>query len=217
MERQFLKRAFQALTGLLMGLALILWLVPTPSAVPSPSADSYFLPSPIPAPAFSLTSHRGDPVTLDSLTSPVTAVFFGYTSCPDICPLTLTHMRRVITLLGDAGDDLQVLFVTVDPERDSPERMKAYLQAFHPDFLGLTGTDDQIKAASDGFGVYAHRVGDGPAYTVDHSARTFIIDGEGRIPLSFPFSASPETMARDIARLLRDEADRKPNPNGDES
>jgi protein SCO1/2 len=112
-----------------------------------------------------------------------------------------------MSLLGEAAEGLNVYFITVDPKRDTPERMGAYLGSFHPRFLGLFGTEDEIRQVADGFGVYFSHVGDGDDYTVDHSARTFIVDQDGEIPLSFPVSVTPEVMARDIQRLLTPDQD----------
>lgn len=202
MSQQTLKRAFQALTGVLIGLALVFWLFPSGGDTPPLEAENHFLPTPIQAPEFRLMSHRGDTIGLHGLETRATAVFFGYTSCPDICPLTLTHLTRTMTLLGDSNRDLTVLFVTVDPQRDTPERMEAYLGAFHPSYLGLTGTEGEIREVADRFGVFFNRVGDGDDYAVDHSARVFIIDEKGEIPLSFPVSVTADIMARDIKKLL---------------
>jgi len=132
----------------------------------------------------------------------ILAVFFGYTSCPDICPLTLSHLTEAFRLMGEVGDRVQLLFITVDPDRDTPERMASYLGNFHPSFLGLTGTVDEIRAVSDGFGAYFSANGSEGNYTVDHTARTFIVDSEGLIPLTFPVTSTPEEIARDLATLI---------------
>lgn len=163
----------------------------------------YFLSSPLPAPEFSLTSHEGSPVSSRDFADEVLVVFFGYTSCPDVCPLTLSNLSRAFREMGEDAHRVQVLFITVDPARDTPERLKAYLSNFHPSFLGLTGPIEDIRSTADGFGAYfSNPRGEGD-YTVDHTARTFVVDPSGRIPLTFPVTATPEEMARDLATLLR--------------
>jgi len=97
---------------------------------------------------------------------------------------------------------MQVLLVTVDPGRDTPERLRAYLSNFHPSFVGLTGTEEEIRKVAEGFGAWFSKpVGEGN-YTVDHTARTFVVDRFGRIPLTFPVTATPEEMARDLVTLF---------------
>lgn len=204
LKHRLLVRAFQALTGVLLGLAMIVWLLRPSGGGPSVNPDSYFLPDPIPLPAFQLLSHGGNVVRSTDFGDRILAVFFGYTSCPDVCPLTLSHLSRVMAKLGEKGDNLQVLFITVDPQRDTPERMRQYLGAFHPSFLGLTGTEAEIRSVADAFGADFMRNGEGDSYTMDHTARTFILTPSGTMPLSFPLSATPDEMARDLSRLMKE-------------
>ena len=204
MTRHLLKRAFQALTGLLLGLAVILWLSPGTPSDQAEGPGSYFLPTPLPAPGFELTSHKGNRVDSQSFPDQILAVFFGYTSCPDVCPLTLTTLTQAFQKMDEEGGRIQVLLVSVDPERDTPARLGHYLEAFHPSFLGLTGTEEEIRAVADEFGVFFMKSGEGDGYTVDHTARTFIVDRSGRIPLTFPVTATPQEVARDLTLLLGD-------------
>lgn len=197
------KRIFQVTTGLLIGLLAVFWLFRPESGEQRRQQESYFLPAPIPAPVFTLTSHEGDLVTSNALDAELLAVFFGYTSCPDVCPLTLAHLARVLDDLGEDGERIQTLFITVDPERDSPERLGVYLTSFHPSFLGLVGTEEEIQEVANAFGAFFAKVGEGEGYTVDHTARTFIVDPSGAIPLTFPVTATAEEMARDLTILLR--------------
>lgn len=204
MKKLLLARAFQALTGVLLGLAIIFWIL-RPTGLESPAGqESYFLPGPLSVPAFQLLSHNGDVVNSTDFGDRLLAVFFGYTSCPDVCPLTLSHLAEVFEQMGEDGEDIQVLFVTVDPARDTPERMRRYLEAFHPSFLGLTGTEAEIRSVAHGFGADFVRNGEGDSYTVDHTARTFILDPSGKMPLTFPLSAIPDEMARDLSRLIEE-------------
>jgi protein SCO1/2 len=166
--------------------------------------SDYFLPQSLPAPVFSLQSHAGTPVSSNEFPGKILAVFFGYTSCPDICPLTLSHLSQALVELGENAGRVQVLFVTVDPERDTASRMKEYLAAFGPSFLGLRGEEAEIRVVVDGFGAYFRKNNEEGNYTVDHTARVFIVDGSARIPLTFPLEASPLEMARDLTLLLED-------------
>jgi protein SCO1 len=114
--------------------------------------------SPLPlggsAPGFSLLAHDGRTVSLEDFRGRVTVLFFGFTHCPDVCPGTMASLARAREQLGEAGDDLQVLFITVDPERDTPERLRTYLANFDPDFLGLTGDEEVIRTVADGYGAF---------------------------------------------------------------
>jgi protein SCO1 len=199
---RILTRLFQALTGVLLGFIVVFLVLRPGSRGGGDDEDGYFLPDPIPAPSFELTSHEGATVGSDDFPGKVLAVFFGFTACPDVCPLTLSNLSRAFEEMGEEGHRVQVLLITVDPERDTPERLAGYLELFHPSFLGLTGTEAEIREVADAFGVFFAKVGEGDQYTVDHSARTFIMDPLGRIPLTFPITATPEEMARDLTRLL---------------
>jgi protein SCO1 len=202
----FLLRLFQALTGVLIGLAVVLLLVRPGSTDGGSNEDGYFLPEPIPAPSFELTSQDGRRVSSSDFQGKVLAVFFGFTACPDVCPLTLSHLARAFQEMGEDGERVQVLLISVDPSRDTPDRLARYLEVFHPSFLGLTGTEDEIREVADAFGVFFARSGEGDHYTVDHTARTFVVDPHGRIPLTFPVNATPEEMARDLTRILEGES-----------
>jgi protein SCO1/2 len=192
------------LGGALGLVAVLVWMRAwKPETSPGEEGTDYFLSSPLPAPEFSLTSQEGSPVSSRDFPGEVLVVFFGYTSCPDVCPLTLSNLARAIRGMGEDADRVQVLFITVDPARDTAERLKAYLSNFHPSFLGLTGPMEDIRWTADGFGAYFSNPGGEGNYTVEHTARTFVVDPSGRIPLTFPITATPEEMARDLATLLR--------------
>lgn len=202
MKQHFLARPFQILTGVILGLAGVFWILRPGANEPEVDPRQYFLSDPLPAPIFTLTSHRGEPVSSTDFPDRVLAVFFGYTFCPDVCPLTLSHLSMAFQELGEEATRIQLLFISVDPGRDTPERLGQYLAAFHPSFLGLTGAEEEIREVANAFGVFFARSGEGEDYTVDHTARTFVIDPAGRIPLTFPVTATPEEMARDFALLL---------------
>ncbi len=198
-------RFSRLLLGGAIGLAAVLvWMRGwEPETPPGEEGTDYFLSTPLPAPDFSLVSPEGYRVSSQDFPGQVLVVFFGYTSCPDVCPLTLSNLGRAIRDMGKEADRVQVLFITVDPPRDTPERLKAYLSNFHPSFIGLTGPIEDIRSAADGFGAYFSPPRGEGNYTVDHTARTFVVDPSGQIPLTFPITATPEEVARDLATLVR--------------
>jgi protein SCO1/2 len=155
---------------------------------------------------FSLVDPDGKVRTLADFKGKVVVMFFGYTQCPDICPTTLTEMQQVMSLLGPQSDKVQVLFVTVDPERDTAAILKQYVPAFDPRFLGLRPADDAAleKVAKD-FKIYYKKVpGTSPgSYTMDHTAGSYAFDPEGRLRLYIKHAQGPETLAHDLKELLK--------------
>ncbi len=155
---------------------------------------------------FSLVDPDGKVRTLADFKGKVVLMFFGYTQCPDICPTTLTEMQQVMALLGPQSDKVQVLFVTVDPERDTAAILKQYVPAFDPRFLGLRPADDAAleKVAKD-FKIYYKKVpGTSPgSYTMDHTAGSYAFDPEGRLRLYIKHAQGPETLAHDLKELLK--------------
>lgn len=158
-----------------------------------------------PAPDFTLTRADGQPASLSDFRDKVVVLYFGYTFCPDVCPTTLTDMKQVMKLLGKKADDVQFIMVSVDPERDTPEKLNEYVTYFDPRFIGLTGTPDELVAAATPFGVIfeKHEGTAATGYLVDHTASLNIIDKDGRMRLLFPFDAAPEDIADDLEHLLK--------------
>ena len=152
---------------------------------------------------FRLIDHDGQPRSLADFRKKAVVVFFGYTHCPDVCPTTLGEMAVVMQDLGGAAQQVQVLFVTVDPERDTSAVLKQYVPAFHPSFLGLTGSAEEIAKTAKDFKVYFHRqnLGDG-AYNMDHTAGTYIFDPQGRIRLFAQYGAGASNLSHDLKLLL---------------
>jgi protein SCO1/2 len=151
-----------------------------------------------------LTDHNGQPRTLADFRGKVVAIFFGYANCPDVCPTTLADMAAARKLLGKDGERLQVLMVTVDPHRDTPQVLKQYVTAFDPSFVALRGDDAALKKATQEFKVYSEvREGRTPeSYTVNHSGQVYVVDREGRVRLLFAPGTAPAAMAADIRVLL---------------
>jgi protein SCO1 len=151
-----------------------------------------------------LTDHRGEPRTLEHFRGKVVVVFFGFAQCPDVCPTTLQDLSLVVRELGTDGERVQVLFVTVDPERDTREVLAQYVPAFHPSFLGLHGDADATARAAKSFKVYYQKQPQpGGSYTVDHAAGTYILDREGRLRLFAHHGAGPRALLHDIRLLVR--------------
>ena len=130
---------------------------------------------------FTLTDQSGATVTRDTLKGEPSAVFFGYTHCPDVCPTTLFELAGYQQALKAEDKVFRIVFVTVDPARDTPGIMKSYVEAFGGDVTAITGTPDQIAAMLDGWGIYAKKIGDGPDYTMDHTAKTLLLDKNGAL------------------------------------
>jgi len=142
--------------------------------------------------------------TLAEFKGKVTVVFFGFTQCPDVCPTTLAEIAEVKRQLGSDGDKVQAVFVTVDPERDTPEVVGAYVAGFGRDFVGLRGSLEQTQAAAKGFKVFFAKVPGKTegSYTIDHTAGSFVFDPQGRVRLFVRHGGGAEAMAGDIKLLL---------------
>lgn len=154
-----------------------------------------------------LTGHDGKRRTLQDFRGRLVVLFFGFTHCPDICPTTLADAAAVLKRLGPEAARVQVLFVTVDPERDTAEVLGRYVTAFDPGFLGLRGDDEATKRAAKEFKIfYEKRPGSAPgAYTVDHSGQTYVIDGQGRLRLFVRHDRLSTDLEPDLRTLLKED------------
>jgi protein SCO1/2 len=154
---------------------------------------------------FSLTDNNGNKRTLADFRGKVVLVFFGYTQCPDVCPTTMADMAQVRAKLGSLGDKLQIVFVTVDPERDTQALLAQYIPSFDPSFIGLYGTADDIARTAKEFKVIYQKVpGKTPSsYTIDHSAGSYVFDPQGRVRLFVRHSQSIDSIVDDVKRLLK--------------
>ncbi|WP_439586301.1 SCO family protein [Hydrogenophaga sp.] len=156
------------------------------------------------ATGFSLTDHNGQARTLADFKGKVVVIFFGFTQCPDVCPTSMSELAEVKRLLGSDGDRLQGLFISVDPERDTPEIMKQYMASFDPTFLALYAAPDALPELAKSFKVYYKKV-DGPtptSYTMDHSAGSYVYDPQGRIRLYHRYGSGAAALAGDVKKLL---------------
>jgi len=196
-----------AACGARVGLVLALL---AGAALPCIAGQSAFrggvIEPPAPAPDFTLRTADGKPFRLSEQRGKVVALYFGYTSCPDVCPTTLAQLADVRIELGEAAARLRVALVTVDPERDTPKRLRTYTTAFDPSFLGLTGSTEALGKVWKAYGVFAEkkRVAGSPlGYLVDHSATTYIVDAEGQLRLALPFGTPTDTLFHDLRLLLK--------------
>ena len=154
--------------------------------------------------SLAMIDQHGQPRTLADFKGKVTVVFFGYTQCPDVCPTTMAELAQVKKSLGKDGDRLQAVFVSVDPERDTPAVLKSYMAGFDPSFVALRGTVDQTKAAAKEFKVFFAKVPGRTegAYTMDHTAGSYIFDSQGRVRLFVRYGTGIEPLTADLKTLL---------------
>ena len=154
---------------------------------------------------FRLTDFDGRQRTLADFRGKVVVMFFGYTQCPDVCPTTMTDMAEVRRRLGADGDKVQVIFVTLDPDRDTPEVLKQYVPAFDPTFIALRGTRDETAAVAKDFKVFYQKVPGKTetSYTLDHTAGSYVFDREGKVRLFLRHAGGVDAIVADLQKLLR--------------
>jgi len=156
------------------------------------------------AKGFALTDHNGKPRTLADFKGKVVVVFFGYTQCPDVCPTTLSELAGIKQALGSDAERLQVIFITLDPQRDTPELLAGFVPAFDSSFLGLWGEQAVIDKVAKDFKVFAQKVPskDSKSYTIDHTAGSYVFDDQGRIRLFVRHGQGSDGLQKDLQRLL---------------
>jgi protein SCO1/2 len=191
--------------GVVFGLALVLvaWFVQDQSY----TYQGVLIDPPATAADFELVDQHGQPFRLSEQRGSVVLIFFGYTNCPDVCPVTLSEYKRIKENLGEQAGRVRFVFITVDPERDTRERMQFYLENFDPDFIGLSGERQDLEPVWQAYGVYQERkdVGSAAGYLVDHTARTYLIDAQGNWRLNYPFGMETEKISADIRHLLQED------------
>jgi protein SCO1 len=225
-------RLLQIATGVLLGLAVvaIVFTLTPPTSGPMEWDGSEVHPDPYPAPALTLRNTRAHPVSLDAFRGEVTLVFFGFTNCPDVCPITMLNWTRALSLLEEEGASFQGILVSIDPGRDTPEVLDRYMAHFHPSIVALTGTRAELARAADDWGVLAlvhepeeggapdPHAGHGPSpvpvdslpevsdpqgYGVDHSSRSFVIDRRGRVVRTLAPFLDAESIVEALRPFLR--------------
>ncbi len=195
----------RTLFWILAGLAavalagLIVWRA-APIAAPSPSAS-------IGGP-FQLVDQHGQAVNQTVLKGKWSAIFFGYTYCPDVCPTTLQTLGGASDQLGPKAKAFQVVFITVDPQRDTPKQMNDYLTgaAYSKGVVGLTGTDDQIETVTKAYGVYSQKQGAGADYTVNHSSAIYLMNPRGQFDSVIPYGLTPDQVRDRVLKAMRENA-----------
>jgi protein SCO1/2 len=153
---------------------------------------------------FALTDHNGQPRTLADYKGKLVTLFFGFTHCPDVCPTSLSTMKQALTLLGPDAARVQVLFITVDPERDTADLLAAYVPKFDPSFVGLRGDMAATNATAKEYKIFFQKVAGSSEgqYTMDHSAGTYVHDTQGRLRLFIRHGETAENIAQDLKTLL---------------
>jgi protein SCO1/2 len=188
-----LAAAFLAGAAALAAVAIVLWPRDPVSATRSSDVGG----------PFQLTDQDGRTVTQADFKGKPFLVFFGFTHCPDICPTTLFEMSETLRRLGPAADRISALFISVDPERDTPEKLKQYLSSFDEHIVGLTGTPEQIAAVTKAYKAYAKKVPlEGGDYTMDHSAIVYLMDRDGNFIAPFNLKRTADAAAADLRRYL---------------
>lgn len=154
---------------------------------------------------FALTDQTGKPVTEAAFRGQPTVVFFGFTHCPEVCPMTLSQMAGWLKTLGDEGKDIKAYFVSIDPERDTPDVMKSYVSTFSDRIVGITGDPDKVRAMAKSFGIYFKRVdtGDGD-YNMDHTASVLMLNRKGDFFGTIAYEENPDTALAKLKRLAKE-------------
>ena len=161
---------------------------------------------PFPAPDFTLTDGSGQPYRLSDQRGKLLLIFFGFTYCPDVCPTTLADMKQIRERLGKDAEQVEFVFITVDPERDVPEKVGQYVAAFDSAFTGLSGDEGQLEPVWKAYGVYRNLNKESPDdknYSVDHSSRVYLVDPSGNLRLTYTFGTPVDDILQDVRYLLK--------------
>jgi protein SCO1/2 len=195
----------------LLGISIVIGLLATIGAAWFFMDQNYtyqgvLIDPPAQATDFSLKDQYGNTFRLSEQRGEVVLIFFGYTNCPDVCPVTLSEFKRIKADLGDQADRVRFVFITVDPERDTQERMQTYMNNFDSTFFGLSGERTELEPIWKAYGVYQERqdLGSAAGYLVDHSAIIYVIDQQGRWRLDYTFGMEVEKITKDLQYLLRE-------------
>ena len=192
----------RVLPTLLLSLSIVLAMAPATLAATAPAFKAGAFEPPRQAPEFTLRGSDGSELTLARYRGKVVLLQFGFTHCPAVCPATLATLAESRKALGPAADSLQVVFVTVDPERDPPPRLKTYLAAFDASFVGGTDKPEVLAAMRKSYGVVAEKVPAGDSYGMNHTSSVFLIDREGKLRGMMPYGRSARDFVHDVQLLL---------------
>ncbi len=200
MDKKLLSVGVFSFLAILLAAAAIYWFGKPPGF----RGASYAEPFPV-APPIELTRADGSVFRLSDQRGRIVLLFFGYTSCPDVCPTTMAEMKQAMDRLGSSADAVRVVFVSVDPDRDTPERVQEYVSRFRSDFIGLTGTMEQLRPIWDAYGVFrtVEQSTSAMGYIVNHTARITLIDADGDLRLSYGFQTPVADIVHDIKIMLK--------------
>jgi protein SCO1 len=177
------------------------------SGTSTPNADEYTgtaYEPPVQIPDFTLPASTGNDLSLSDLEGNYALIFFGFTNCPDVCPTTLAIFRQVKSILGDSSRNVIFLFISVDPERDTPDVIRQYITRFDTEFIGLSGTDEVLAEIGEPFGLqYQRREDQGEAYSVEHTGRSFLLNSQGDLIRSFAYGTDAEAMATGVLQAMK--------------
>ena len=193
------------LVGLLGGIAAAFLLIPETMQRFLPAKQTITVGKATVGGPFTLTDHTGKRVTEQDFRGKHMLVFFGFTFCPDVCPTGLQVMTQAMEQLGPKAERIQPIFISVDPERDTPEQLAMYVSSFHPSLVGLTGTTEEVEAAARAYRVYYRKVKDEKSsadYTVDHTSIIYLMDPKGEFVTHFTHATPAATMAERLAKAL---------------
>jgi protein SCO1/2 len=189
-----------------LGIVMVIGWVLIACQSSAPAFKGTVLDSPRTVTDFALTDQHGKTFRLSDQRGQVVLLFFGYTFCPDVCPMTLGTWKRVHEALGEEAERVRFVFITVDPERDTPERLREHVENFNPDFFGLTGAPDELEPVYQQFGVYYEKdtaTESAAGYLVSHTASSFVVDPDGQWRLRHSFGTSVEDIVHDVRQLLK--------------
>ena len=194
-----------ALTVIVAGLGWLAWANFGPKPKLAEALHGFVLDPPQPAPELALTDQHGRTFRLADHRGRAVMLFFGYTNCPDVCPATLIYYTRIKQQLGPLADRIRFAFVTVDPEYDTPERLREYINRFDPSFYGLWASPEDLQPVLDAYGIYVEKVENENSpvgYWVNHTALSFLIDPQGRLLVAYPFGVEPADIVTDLRQIL---------------
>jgi protein SCO1 len=197
-----MRYAVWTVAGIVAGVLLIALLAANRPYSPGGS----LIEPPVPAVDFVLQDGSGEPFRLSDQRGKLVLMFFGYTACPDFCPAALGEMKQIHERLGKDADNVRFVFVTVDPDRDTQEVIGRYVSVFHPDFIGLTGSQAELEPVWKNYWVYreiSEQSRSAVGYLVDHTTRTYLVDKEGNLRLTYEFGSSVDSYLQDIRYWLK--------------
>ncbi len=186
-----------------LGILAVYWIVQLIGSLPVYHGN--VIDPPVAAADFTLQTDQGN-ISLSDFRGKTVLLFFGYTACPDVCPVTLSKVARALEGLGDAAEDIQTIFISVDPERDSPQQLGTYARIFNPGFIGGTNSPDEIARIAELYGIHysKHDTNSAGGYLVDHTSSIWVIDRHGNKRLLWSNDIEPSDMASDLTRIVKE-------------